>query len=131
MAGIIVVLGAIPFADQIVRVAAAEYGWPLKLAQSVSALENLGKHFDIAAVVFRLREWHMDPRQTIREIRVAAPRARPILVHRFTDPFSWPEMAVAGAYHAIRVPFALAEVRQSFGFVWAARGVTITRKAVA
>jgi len=131
MAGIVVALGAIPFADQIVRLAAAEYGWPLKLAQSVSALENLGKHFEIAAVVFQLWEGQMDPRQTVRFIRSAAPGAKPILVHRFTDSFSWPEMAAAGAYHAIRVPFALPEVRQSFGFVWAARGVTMARKAVA
>lgn len=41
------------------------------------------------------------------------PRALPILCHGFADHLDWPEVADAGAFHALPLPFSVPELRQS------------------
>ena len=123
MPATVIILGAAPLEVRILPGIAHEYGWSLKSAQHVTDLRNIREQCRIVAVLFQADESQMAPGDMIDAIRAAAPGARPIVCHRFSDSTPWPAMAAAGAFHSLRVPFAVPEVRQSFGFVWAGQGI--------
>lgn len=123
MPGTVIVLGTAPLEDRILPGVAREYGWSLKRVRDVRSLQNISEQYEIVAVLFQADESQMTPGDMIGAIRAAAPGARPILCHRFADSIPWPAMAAAGAFHSLLVPFAVPEVRQSFGFVWAGQGI--------
>lgn len=123
MPATVIVLGAAPLEVRILPGIAREYGWLLKRIQDVRDLQNIREQCRIVAVLFQADESQMAPGDMIDAIRAAAPGARPIICHRFADSTPWPAMAAAGAFHSLRVPFAVPEVRQSFGFVWAGQGI--------
>jgi len=58
--------------------------------------------------------------ETIRLLGRALPEMPLIPCHGFSDPFYWPELCDAGAFHALWLPLRENEVRQSLGFVWEA-----------
>jgi len=51
----------------------------------------------------------------------AAPDALPIVCCRFSEELQWLDLTETGIFHLLRYPFALEEVRQTFGFVQGAR----------
>jgi len=118
--GVVVFLGGCcagcPALDSIVE----QFGWSLEFAPT---FENLGERSgrqNIVAVFLDPGSLDLPPCEALQSAHEAAPRARQILCHRFSDTMSLPEMAEAGAFHALPLPLDPAEVRQCLGFVWAA-----------
>jgi hypothetical protein len=66
--------------------------------------------------------WKLSWEEALRLVIDAAPDALPVLCHGFSDVLYLPDLADAGAFHAMRLPLHADEVRQSLGFVWAAQG---------
>lgn len=97
-----------------------EFGWSFKEANSLRALAELNVRYNLVAVLFSPRNLDLRWDQALGSIINAAPRALPILCHRFGDAIDWPRVAEAGAFHSLLLPFNMREVRQSLGFVWAA-----------
>ena len=123
MSASVILLGAPPFEGRILPGIAGEFGWAFNRARHVEDLQMIGEQCSIVAVLFQADRLQAVSAGMIEAIRLAAPGARPIICQRFSDSTSWPAMAAAGAFHSLRVPFAVPEVRQSFGFVWAGMGI--------
>lgn len=49
-----------------------------------------------------------------------------MLCHGFAEMIDWPQVADAGAFHSLLLPFDVREVRQSLGFVWGAKRCSAT-----
>ncbi len=94
----------------------SEFGWSLR---EVQTLDELGRANPVAVLIhpaaFNLT-WH----RALETVLDAAPRTRPIVCQHFSELIDWTELADAGAFHSLRLPLDLKEVRQSLGFVWAA-----------
>lgn len=69
------------------------------------------------AVLFNPTSLGLPWDEALRSVLNAFPKAFPILCHGFADNIDWPEVADAGAFHTLTMPFSVAEVRQSLGFV--------------
>ncbi len=98
-----------------------EFGWSVEAAPSLDHLRQLGRTGSIVAVLFEANDFGLSVEQALRAARKAAPNARLIPCHRFSDVVDWPALADAGAFHALALPLNWDEVRQSLGFVWSAR----------
>lgn len=98
-----------------------EFGWSMEIAAGVDQLRQLGKARNVIAVLLDARGLGLTVERALRVAQKAAPNARLIPCHRFSDRVDWPELAEAGAFHALAVPLDRDEVRQSLGFVWSAR----------
>lgn len=83
------------------------------------------------AVLFVPKSLSLPWDRALRVILEAAPRALPILSHRFAEVVDWPQVAEAGAFHSLQLPLNLREARQTLGFVWGAtyRSVAISMAA--
>jgi DNA-binding NtrC family response regulator len=99
--------------EQITR----EFGWDLERLESAASLARLKGRDDLVAVIAVPFSLAMDWSEILRDLRVACPRALPIVATTFSDHTPWHEMADAGAFHSIAVPMKTEEVRQSLGFV--------------
>jgi hypothetical protein len=99
----------------------------------VQAVREINLHEDIAAVLFNPNSLGLEWEEALRSVLNAFPGAFPILCHGFADRIDWPKMADAGAFHLVPVPFSVAELRQSLGYVWGAqpRAKPIRFRAVA
>jgi len=106
-----------PLLDQ----AARQFGWSLMVAKSVGRLRDLGSKRNVVAVLCDLSALASPWNEALQAVRSAVPKALPIVCQRFSDTDVWPELAEAGAFHSISLPLNPCEVRQSLGFVWAAR----------
>jgi len=124
MKGGVVVLGNLSIGSLPLEDLAKEFGWTLERAFSLEALGNLAAERDIAAVLFDSADLQMLWKQALPLVREAAPGSLAILCHRFSEAIPWAELTEAGAFHSLRLPLALHEVRQSFGFAWAAKSGT-------
>jgi hypothetical protein len=103
------------------------FGWCVRVAATCDDLRDIGLEEDIVAVLFDTRD--LGPwKCALRTVTEAAPEALPVLCHAFSDLIEWPEMATAGVFHALRFPFDPGEVRQTFGFVSAARRQRTARR---
>ena len=114
----IVSVGALPIDDRL-RSLAREFGWSL-VRVPAAQIQATGDAFDVIAILFEPRAVASSWQEALEMVRTAAPRALPIVCHRFSESLPWPELAVAGAFHELWLPFDLREVRQSWGFVHAA-----------
>jgi DNA-binding NtrC family response regulator len=116
MSGIVAFLGHIPVERQSLERLAWKCGWSLKHAGSLSDLAGLNER-KVVCVLFDPKELDKDWRTAVQWVLQAAPDALPIICRRFSEASRGPEIATAGAYHFLHYPFALSEIRQSFGFV--------------
>jgi hypothetical protein len=98
-----------------------EFGWSIEASPSFDHLRQLSRTRSIVAVLFDSSELKLAADQALRAAHKAAPNARLISCHRFSEPVDWPVLAEAGAFHALALPLDRDEVRQSLGFVWSAR----------
>jgi hypothetical protein len=110
-------IGSLPLEDL-----AGEFGWSLQRVFSLEDLSKLAAQRTVVAVLFDPSGLKMLWNQALRLVLEAAPGCHPILCHRFSEPIAWPEMVKAGAFRSLGLPLDLREIRQSFGFVWAATG---------
>jgi hypothetical protein len=99
----------------------AEFGWSFKTLDNLGCLREINAADNLVSVLFSPKDLNMPWEQALRIILSAAPGALPILCHRFAETIDWPEVAAAGAFHSLLLPFNLQEVRQSLGFVRSAR----------
>lgn len=116
MQPVIVSLGTLPVTHEL-RSLAAEFGFSFVWIPTLAQLQTFAGDQDVCAVLFEPRHIAPSWREAIRIVQTAAPHALPVTCHRFCDAPPWPELADAGVFHALWVPFDLAEVRQSWGFV--------------
>lgn len=105
---------------------AKEFGWEVERACSLDDLRELNGQFKAVAVLFEAKAFEMPWRHAVKSVLAAAPAALPIVCHRFSEEIGWPELAEAGAFHALPLPLEESELRQSLSFVWAARAVSKT-----
>ncbi len=118
----VVLLGNIPADNVRLYSLAASFGWSLEKAASFASLKELAGSRAVVAVLFEASMWKLSWEEALRLVIDAAPDALPVLCHGFADILHLPDLADAGAFHALRLPLHADEVRQSLGFVWAARG---------
>jgi hypothetical protein len=116
----VVLLGNLPAASVLDRLV-VEFGWTLEKAASFEALRQPNIQRDAVAVLFEATMWGLGWHEALRMVVDAAPAVCPILCHRLSDTLNWPELSVAGAFHALAIPFRESEAKQSLGFVWAAK----------
>jgi hypothetical protein len=126
MRGTVVLLGSLPAGRVPLSDTAAEFGWSLDTVADVDGLQELNGRRQVVAVLFDPKasqdlseETHVG--HAIHSVRSAAPDAFLIACQKFSDPIPWPELASQGAFHSLSLPLHASELRNSLGFVWAAR----------
>ena len=119
--GTVVLLGNLsvehPRLDPLVE----EIGWSLKRVESFDQLRDSGTGEQGAAVLLDAIALRLSWVEAVKSVLEASSMALPIVCHRFSDRIAWPELAGAGAFHALLLPLDPGELRQSLGFVSAAR----------
>lgn len=116
--GIVVLVGGLRIERLALDGLVMEFGFSFKQVESLWDLRNLNLDHDLVAVLFSPANLGLRSDEALRSVLDAAPRALPILCHGFADHIDLPKLADAGAFHSLLMPFNLAEVRQSLGFVW-------------
>jgi hypothetical protein len=96
---------------------AAEFGWSVESVKSLDELREVRHERHIIAVLFDAQTLRLEPLCALEAIQDAAPKALPIVCHRSSELIRWPELADAGAFHALLLPFHAGEIRQSLAFV--------------
>jgi len=119
--GTVVLAGSFPVDHLNLDGMAAEFGWSVTETSSLRGLAELNTDRNVVAVLFNPRSLALGWDQALRAVQEAAPRALLILCHGFADSIDWPQVAEAGAFHSLLLPFAGHEIRQSLGFVWDAK----------
>ncbi len=117
--GAVVLIGSLPIEQLVLDCLAAEFGLSFKEVDHLGNFKNPSE--DVVAVLFSPSSLGLPWDEALRSVLHAFPGAFPILCHGFADNIDWPEVAGAGAFHSIPVPFSVAELRQSLGFVWGAK----------
>jgi len=120
--GIVVLLGDLPVERQMLDLLVAEFGWSLKEARTIRDLARANLDHNLVTVLFNPVTLSLPCDRALRLILEAAPRALPILCHRFAEAIDRPQVAEAGAFHSLQLPLNPREARQSLGFVWGAKG---------
>lgn len=119
--GTVVLAGVLPVEHVALDLLVAEFGWSLREASSVGRVADLNAAHTVVAVLFSPHDLALPWDQALRGVMRAAPEALPILCHGFADAIDWPQLADAGVFHSLLLPFDMGEVRQSLGFVWEAK----------
>jgi hypothetical protein len=115
--GTVVLAGILPVEHVALDLLVAEFGWSLEEASSVARVAELNADHTVVTVLFSPHDLGLPWDQALRDLLRAAPDALPILCHGFADVIDWPELADAGVFHSLLLPFDMGEVRQSLGFV--------------
>jgi len=97
------------------------FNWECQRASSFDDLGRLALGGDIAAVVVDPSAIQMSWKEALTRAENAAPDSRILLCERFSFGIDWAEASSAGAFHILRLPLDAGELRQSLGFVWAAK----------
>lgn len=119
--GTVVLLGSLPIERLVLDRLVSEFRFSFKEVEKIESLRNLKMRDDVVAVLFKPSGLGLPWDEALRSVLNAFPRAFPILCHGFAEHVDWPRAADAGAFHSIPVPFSVAELRQSLGFVWEAK----------
>jgi hypothetical protein len=119
--GTVVLAGNLPVEHLHLDLVLAEFGWSLIVCSSLRDVAELNADYNLVAVLFSPRNLGLPWDQALEGVLEAAPRALPILCHAFSEAIDWPQVAEAGAFYSLLLPFAMDEVRRSLGFVWDAR----------
>ena len=114
----VILLGSLPIERFVLTCLGSEFGLAFHEVDNLQNCPNFPD--DVVAVLFSPSSLGLRWDQALRSVLKTFPQAFPILCHGFADHFDWPEVADAGAFHSIPVPFSVAELRQSLGFVWGA-----------
>lgn len=120
MSRIVLLLGNEPVELYPIEEQARQYGWTIERVYSLSSL----KHVDpdhVAAVFFAPAALGIAWERALQTIRSTFPHAPAVVCQSFSERLPWPEMAEAGAFHCLHLPFHRDEVRQSFTFLASSR----------
>ena len=128
--GTVILVGGLPIEPFVLACLASEFGLSFQEIDNLQNCPSLPD--DVVAVLFSPSSLGLQWDEALRSVLKTFPRALPILCHGFADHLDWPEVADAGAFHSIPLPFSVAELRQSLGFVWGAKTASkATSKSVA
>ena len=119
--GTVVLLGDLSGDSPALAQLVPEFGWSIVTAAGVDQLRELSGGSNVVAVLFDANSLGLSWQHALSTLRNAAPQALLIPCHRLSEAVDWPELADAGAFHALALPLHASEVRQSLGFVWSAR----------
>jgi len=97
----------------------SEFEWSIESTPTLDGLAGICSRRDVAAVLVDPAVLELPWKRAIAAVQEVAPRALPVLCHRFSSAIDWPEASAAGAFHLLGLPLNLGELRQSLGFVWA------------
>jgi DNA-binding NtrC family response regulator len=97
----------------------SEFEWSLEKTLTVDGLAEICARREVVAVLIDPVAVGLPWRRAVAAVQEVAPRALPILCHRFSSAIDWTEASAAGAFHLLSLPLNLGELRQSLGFVWA------------
>jgi len=118
MESALVVIGNLPVDCVWLAEMAKEFGWTLERAADLVHLKAISMDYDPMVVLFDSTGLQEPYQRTLQIILDVAPGALPIVCQRFSDAIPWTDLAEAGAFHSLRLPFDAREVRQSLGFAW-------------
>jgi DNA-binding NtrC family response regulator len=118
--GIVMFLGSCGGGRPALETVVEEFGWSLEIAATFEELGDRSARQNIVVMLLDPTSLGLSPSETLHSALEAAPRARRVLCHHFSDTLSMPEMAEEGAFQTLPLPLDHAEVRQCLGFVWAA-----------
>ena len=96
----IVTVGTLPIDDRL-RSLARSFGWWLFRVAEAHQVQAAGNAVDVVAILFEPREVASSWQEALKIVRSAAPRALPVVCHRFSDWLPWHELAAAGAFHEL------------------------------
>jgi len=119
--GTVVIVGDLPIEHLGLDLLVAEFGWSLKKVEDLDDLQTFGGNCDPVTVLFGPKILALSWAKALNRVMAAAPRALPIVCHGFGERLDLSEVAEAGAFHTLLLPFSVSEVRQSLGFVWCAK----------
>lgn len=119
--GTVVLLGNLPIERFVLDCLVSEFGFSFEAVKDLPDVPAPNLRDDVIAVLFNPGALGLEWDEALRSVLNAFPRAFPVLCHGFADCIDWHEVADAGAFHSIPVPFNVAELRQSLGFVWGAQ----------
>lgn len=119
--GTVVMVGDLGFETRALNRLVTEFGWSLELAAGLDELRELSAVRHSIAILFDANSLGLSWEQALASLREIDSQALLIPCHRFSDAVNWRELADAGAFHALALPFDPGEVRQSLGFIWSAR----------
>jgi len=119
--GTVVLFGSPPIERLVLDCLESEFGLSFREVDNLRDFPNLNPPGDVVAVLFSPSSLGLRWDEALTSVLKTFPRAFPILCDGFADYTDWPEVADAGAFHSIPVPFSVAELRQSLGFVWGAK----------
>ena len=97
---------------------ARSFGWSLETVRDLAQLRTVGWQRDVVAVLFDPGTLAASASHALQLVRNAAPDALQIVCQRFSDSIPWPDLASAGAFHALRRPLSPSEFRVSLGFAF-------------
>ncbi len=95
------------------------FGWNVLMLNRIRSIDTLPLD-TVAAILFDRDAVGGSWPEATSKLRRIAPKARLIACHHITEMLDWPAICDAGAFHGVSVPLNESEVRQSFGYVWAA-----------
>ena len=97
-----------------------EFSWALETSASLDEFRDLNAVRSPVAILFDAT-FGFRRDEALRSIREIDSHALLIVCHKFSNHVDWSELAEAGAFHALALPWDVREVRQSLAFVWSAR----------
>ena len=115
----IVVIGNMTNGHPLLESVFLEFEWSTEATSTLDGLADIYSRSDVLAVLMDPAALDLPWRQALAAVQRTAPRALPILCHRFSDAVDWTEAANAGAFNLLGLPLNVSELRQSLGFVWA------------
>jgi DNA-binding NtrC family response regulator len=126
----VALVGSLPFEMASLNRLAQEMGWGTEVVSDFDELRVLSALRKPVAILLDAAGLGVAWEEALEEARKIDSEALLIACHRFSERVNWPELAEAGAFHALALPLDPGEVRQSLGFVWSAwfrRGADVIR----
>jgi hypothetical protein len=115
--GTVVLAGNLPIEHLALDLLVEEFGWSLRECSNLRGVAELNTDHNLVAVLFYPHSLGLPWDRALHGVLDAAPRALPILCHAFSEAIDWPQVAEAGAFYSLLLPFAMDEVRRTLGFV--------------
>ena len=102
--------------------AAGEMGWTLEVARNLDEVQSARNCRKTVAILLQREAFgsRCSWAEALGNVRGVSGPTRIVVCHSLGEPIDWQSLSDAGAFHALALPLQENEVRQSFGFVWAA-----------
>ena len=119
--GTVVLVGTLPVEHLALALLVSKFGWSIEKAPNLHCLTTLNRDRNVVAVLFSPLDLALPWEEALQSVLEAAPRALPILCHGFADRIDWPQVAEAGAFHSLLLPFRESEFQHTLGFISSAK----------